>query len=279
MRQGNFGFSKFSVLEINFSMKIKAHIGIVLFLFICYPAFCQLEDYRFWITKMSGGNGYGQISSINTDGSGYDPGFVFEGALEGRKPVGEILRGSDDYLYGVTRDGGLYDWGVIFRMSPDGSSYTVLYHFTRKEGANPSGGLIEGSDGKLYGVSRGVEDFPPAVFSLDKVTGNFELIHEFPVENDLLYPISLLQASNGNLYGICERGINGGAIFTINLASGEFENLVDLTALFRGNCWKDLMVYYTAPLVKRTSRLLLEPAFTRSTLMAPVLQPFSILVP
>lgn len=220
--------------KIQLPMKAKWHFNLILFLFAFNPAFCQLEDYRLWITKMSGGNGYGKISSINPDGSNYDHGVVFEGALDGRRPIREILQGSDGYLYGATEAGGLSDWGVIYKMNADGSSYSVLHNFTKKEGANPSGALVEASDGKLYGVSRGIEGFPPVVFSIDKLTGTFELIYEFTIEPNGLYPISLLPASNGYLYGVCERGNSGGAIFRIDLSTHEFQKLVDLTSLYPG---------------------------------------------
>jgi uncharacterized repeat protein (TIGR03803 family) len=66
------------------------------------------------------------------------------------------MRGRDDNLYGVAESlGGPAGFGVIFRLAPDGTGYTVLHSFncSSTEGGTPFGTLTEGPDGALYGVT------------------------------------------------------------------------------------------------------------------------------
>jgi uncharacterized repeat protein (TIGR03803 family) len=204
-------------------------LSLVILLHISCSTFCQIEDYRFWITKTYGGNGYGKISSVNTDGSGYHHGIIYSGALEGSNPKPGFLNGSDGKVYGTTSEGGSFDRGVIFSMNPDGSTYTVLHHFTSVM-ASPSGQLIEGPNGKLYGICALSDPYISIVFRLDRNTGIFEVIHEFRVNDDGTVPTSLMFASNGMLYGTCQqKGIsnNIGTIFRINPTTHTFVKLTD----------------------------------------------------
>ena len=71
-------------------------------------------------------------------------------------PAGPVIAGSDGKLYGAAGRGG--DRGSLFTMNGDGSGYRVIHHFTAErydEGADPTAGLIEGKDGRLYGVALG----------------------------------------------------------------------------------------------------------------------------
>lgn len=83
-------------------------------------AIAQVEDYRLWISRNAGGNGYGEIASINADGSAYDAGYVFPGNTDGTEANGLIMA-NDGQLYGTTRLGGKFNRGTLFRLSPDGS--------------------------------------------------------------------------------------------------------------------------------------------------------------
>ena len=57
-------------------------------------------------------------------------------------------------LYGATYSGG-DSFGLVFKLSRSGGIWkeTVLHSFENGDGANPSGGLIFGPEGALYGVT------------------------------------------------------------------------------------------------------------------------------
>jgi len=82
---------------------------------------------------------------------------------DGAAPVGVPVFGNDGSMYGATRDGGLTNNGIVFRLRPSGASQglwveTVLHQFIplKGDGAGPLSGPILGPDGCLYGTtSRG----------------------------------------------------------------------------------------------------------------------------
>ena len=111
-------------------------------------------------TANSGGvngifNAPGVIFKIKPDGTGFTKLHVFNDSTEGVYPVGKLFY-DGTFLYGATCCGGLYngvDEGTIFKIKPDGTSFTTLYDFTSINGRHPVGALI--SDGTyLYGITN-----------------------------------------------------------------------------------------------------------------------------
>src|SRR2546430_12817519 len=74
----------------------------------------------------------------------------------GFAPQGNLIQGSDGALYGtMTSSGFAGPAGTVFRVNKDGSGYTVLWRFSGQpsDGSVPYGGLVQGSDGSLYGTT------------------------------------------------------------------------------------------------------------------------------
>jgi uncharacterized repeat protein (TIGR03803 family) len=88
----------------------------------------------------------GRTFRIKTDGSGFTDNY--NGGGNG------LIKGSDGYLYSMTEGGGEYGAGTIFKVKKDGTNFTVLHHFNGADGAHPSGNLVEGSEGFLYGMTQ-----------------------------------------------------------------------------------------------------------------------------
>ncbi len=112
-------------------------------------------------TKFGGANGLGTIFKIKPDGSNFTTIFSFNGT-NGSDPSSGLIFSRDGYLYGTTVSGGVYDFGVVFKIKPDGSDYSVILNFgLATNGVRPSGGLSEDIDGNLYGVTQegGVNNF------------------------------------------------------------------------------------------------------------------------
>jgi uncharacterized repeat protein (TIGR03803 family) len=77
----------------------------------------------------------------------------------GRAPWAGLVQASDGNFYGTTSQGGsstILDAGTVFRMNPAGDLtpiYSFCAHANCADGANPYAGLIQATDGNLYGTT------------------------------------------------------------------------------------------------------------------------------
>ncbi len=71
--------------------------------------------------------------------------------FEGKDPAGGLTQAKDGNLYGTTISGGLYNFGTVFRVEPNGS-FQKLHSFTGgDDGSHPFGGVVQANDGNFYG--------------------------------------------------------------------------------------------------------------------------------
>jgi uncharacterized repeat protein (TIGR03803 family) len=114
----------------------------------------RATDGNFYGTTRAGGaSSAGNVYRISSAGT-YATIHSFSGS-DGSAPYGNLLQASDGKLYGTTYGGGVYGHGTVFSIDPAGTSFTTLHSLTLEEGAGPVGGLIQATDGKLYGVTNG----------------------------------------------------------------------------------------------------------------------------
>lgn len=142
-------------------------------------------------------------------------------SLDGINGWGPLTFGSDGWLYGCARNGAIAGGGVAFKLRPDGRDYTVLRRFqSATDGATPLGGIIEGSDGRLYGTtSLGGTNNAGTVFALNKDGSGFTVLRHFLSTGDCRNPqAELLEGSDGALYGTAYNGggFGRGGIFKLN---------------------------------------------------------------
>jgi uncharacterized repeat protein (TIGR03803 family) len=163
------------------------------------------------------------LFKLNKDGSGYTELHTFSGSGgDGQAPEAGLVEGTDGGLYGTTSYGGSNQVGTVFKLNKDGSSYGVLRGFggTGSDGKNPRG-LVEGSDGDLYGTTAngGTNGGAGTVFKLSQDGNGYSLLHSFSSGSgdDQMPQAGLMEGSDGALYGTTMYGINlGGTIFKLN---------------------------------------------------------------
>ncbi|SRR6266542_3225142 len=139
---------------------------------------------------------------------------------------GGLIKGSDGALYGTTSTGGRHDLGTIFSSDCNGGKYRLLHAFgdSLGDGWKPFAGLIEGSDGKLYGTTlAGGTSSQGAVFSVGKDGRDYSPIWTFTLngpEGNHPYG-SVLLDTNGAIYGVTTSGgaERQGAVFRLDRAS------------------------------------------------------------
>jgi uncharacterized repeat protein (TIGR03803 family) len=159
--------------------------------------------------SVAGGAGdKGVIFKMNTDGSGYSILHDFTGgAADGATPYGSLtLSGSS--LYGMTRNGGSGDKGVVFKISTAGSGYTNLHVFMGgiEDGSMPYGSLVLWGN-MLFGMTSegGLADLGCA-FEMNTDGTGFQLLHDFVGGDDGASPHGGMALWGISLYGLTTYG-------------------------------------------------------------------------
>src|ERR1019366_4208049 len=101
---------------------------------------------------------------------------------------------------------------------------TSLYSFTGgNDGGNPQAGLVQGSDGNLYGTTYGGGTNGDGTVFKISTGGAYTSLYSFSGGNDGASPwAGLVQGSDGNLYGTTYGGV--GSVFRIS-TNGAYTNL------------------------------------------------------
>jgi uncharacterized repeat protein (TIGR03803 family) len=187
----------------------------------------QASDGNFYGTTFYGGSstncslGCGMIFQL-TPGGTLTTVYSFGGS-DGSQP-GAIIQASDGNFYGITLGGGASGDGTIFQLTASGT-LTTLHSFSGADGIEPVS-LIQAKSGNFYGVTvAGGANNGGTVFEITS-TGTLTPVYSFCAAercSDGNEPITLMQASDGNLYGTTLWGGNaregGGTIFEINGAT------------------------------------------------------------
>jgi uncharacterized repeat protein (TIGR03803 family) len=114
----------------------------------------QATNGKFYGATSSGGSSSAGVIYQLTSSGVFTVLHTLNGTTDGKGPAGQLLAASDENLYGVTTSGGTSDCGTIFKITPAGT-YTVLYNFDMIHGCNPEEQVIQGTNGKLYGLANG----------------------------------------------------------------------------------------------------------------------------
>jgi len=168
------------------------------------------SDGNFYCTTASGGDHYkGTVFKVTAIGT-LTTLHSFSGSpSDGAVPGAGLVQGTDGSFYGTTTSGGAHYQGTVFRITPAGA-LTVLHSFSGypTEGAGPTAGLVQGSDGNFYGTTAsGGAHYLGTVFKID-ATGNLTTLHSFsgPPSDGIGPAAGLIQGSDGNFYGTTGAG-------------------------------------------------------------------------
>ena len=185
-----------------------------------YPSLVEGADGKFYGTNsVNGKNGNGTVFTINADGSGFLVLSAFPETNGGTQPRGGVVQTRDGNFYGTTYAGGFNGFGVLYRVTPAGT-LTYLDDFNNgNPGASPTGTLVEGRDGLLYGTARygGANNYG-SVFTATVPDGKLATLVSIGGNLAGYYPQSdLVLAQDGNFYGTTDQGgtSNYGVFFRV----------------------------------------------------------------
>jgi uncharacterized repeat protein (TIGR03803 family) len=167
----------------------------------------------------------GTIFKLQPDGSDYQVAYAFPtgSSATARLPDYSFILGRDGALYGTGEFGGTANFGMIYKVNPDGSGFSLLRSFNNPSSVNyildagaPKGGLVHASDGFLYGTttygttSTNIDNRKGVVFRVAPDGSGYRIVFSFdgaPNYSNGLAPNSLIIGRDGNLYGTAR--VNG----------------------------------------------------------------------
>jgi uncharacterized repeat protein (TIGR03803 family) len=186
----------------------------------------------------STGGGAGVLFKLGTDGNDFSLMHAFNAIDDGSEPIGRLVPGDDGALYGATYGNTSTCAGVncgsVFKIDTDGSDFTNIHNFSGADGQNPSG-LMQGSDGDLYGATLTGVDSGSAVFRMTTAGDDFTVLREFTPEEGAGIMGSLIEGADGYLYGATRSGgpsgncrnslIGCGALFKMEKTGANFSQI------------------------------------------------------
>src|SRR5258708_5418543 len=141
----------------------------------------QGSDGNLYGVASSGGNAglCGTIFKLSTSGQLLWT-YLFPCGMGGLSPVGPLAPASDGNLYGTTASGGnSANCGTIFKLDQQGKVATLFAFQYIPNGCEPYAGLIQGTDGNLYGATvLGGKSKVGTLFQLS-LGGTLKVIYNF----------------------------------------------------------------------------------------------------
>jgi uncharacterized repeat protein (TIGR03803 family) len=141
------------------------------------------------------------------------------GSIDGLTPAGPLIQ-VGDFVYGLN-DGGYSpsgspgEFGSIFRMSPDGSDYTILHNFNKTDGEFPVANLVWTGEYLVGTTWRGGLNNSGVLFRIRPDGSDFETLVQFDVA--IAGNPSFLTMVDDALYGFSREGGSGsGTLFKVN---------------------------------------------------------------
>ena len=183
-------------------------------------------DGNFYGTTSGGGTYEGVIFKITPLGkltvlrnldttSGYEPGSC------------PLVQGSDGDFYGTTNfGGGSSNAGTIFKITP-GGKLTILHAFSGSDGTGSNSGLMQATDGNLYGTAAPSSGNSGTIFRVTP-QGNFSVLYTFNGSTGQSPLGTLMQHTNGIVYGETTGGgaAGQGVFYSLDLGLAPFVSFV-----------------------------------------------------
>jgi uncharacterized repeat protein (TIGR03803 family) len=154
----------------------------------------------------------------------------FAGGSDGAYPAAAMIAGQGGTLYGTTEYGGTgsctdsqgIGCGTVFQITETGVE-SVLYSFQGgNDGWVPNAGVIQASNGDLYGTTNSGGPFNSGIVFHLTPSGVEDVLHTFNSEIDGGAPGGLVEGNDGNFYATEGAGL--GAVFKIT-PTGVFTRL------------------------------------------------------
>jgi uncharacterized repeat protein (TIGR03803 family) len=137
------------------------------------------------------------------------------------EPIGAPIQASDGNFYVTTQSGGTDQQGTLIQVTPI-FGINVPYDFGVNTGSNPSPGLIQASDGKIYGVTSANN---PNIYSWSLAGGGYTSLFILPPG---FFINGMTQDTSGVFYGASWTygPHNDGYVYSFDMGLGPFITFV-----------------------------------------------------
>jgi uncharacterized repeat protein (TIGR03803 family) len=192
------------------------------------PLIQAADGNLYGTTKLGGAHRTGTVFKMTLSGTvtlphSFDSGCSYQ-------PQVALIQGSDGNFYGTTPACGTSRAGLVFKITPKGV-FSVLHDFNgTTDGAAPYAGLVQATDGNLYGVTQKAGNGYGTIFKLT-TTGKFSVIHNFNSADGANPSVAMIQHTSGVLYGNTQNGghiNNTGVFFRVNISAQPFVSLLPI---------------------------------------------------
>ncbi|MCD6018983.1 MAG: hypothetical protein K0S53_2104 [Bacteroidetes bacterium] len=160
------------------------------------------------VVEGGGTNSHGTLFDYDFTNNVLTKKMDFLSGFSGSSPK-SLIQASDSNLYGIASFGGANNKGSLFKYDLSNDNFIKKYDFNNIiDGQYPIGGIIQGSNGYLYGMTflGGVNDMG-VLFEYNILNDNYIKRVDFTGNQNGSMPWGgLLKASNGNLYGMAKGG-------------------------------------------------------------------------
>lgn len=199
------------------------------------PLIQASDGFLYGTTGNGGWRNCGTIFKISTAGILLQS-YPFLCGAAGYEPSGgPLLQASDGNFYGTTTLGGLHNGGTIFKMTPD-FQVSILYTFmgksgTSRDGSTPAAGLVQATDGNLYGATFGGGNYGMGTLFQISTSGTYKALYSFNGTAGKAVQGTLMQHTSGLLFGTAQEGgaNNLGTVYKLNMGLGPFVTFVQPT--------------------------------------------------
>jgi uncharacterized repeat protein (TIGR03803 family) len=193
------------------------------------------SDGNFYGTTIDFGSTYGTVFQMTSAGK-IKIIYNFDNT-HGAQPYGPVAQGSDGYLYGTTAYGGSKGGGVVFKLSTKGA-ITVLHEFenlSTTDGYHPVTGLVEGTDGNLYGNTSAGGNIGVGVFFKITKSGTYTWLYTLDLVHGASPVTTQMQHTNGITYGETVGSSSAlGVFYSFDVGMSPFVSLLGFPAAAAG---------------------------------------------
>ena len=183
-------------------------------------------------------NNAGTIITADGNGNNFHQVYLMD-SITGSVPVGTLCFANNGKFYGVTTSGSCSNGGVCFSYNPASGIYSIINDFACDtiHGYGAMSGMIMASDGKLYGLCpNGGINGKGVIYRIDPTTDTYSDIFDFTSISGTNPNGTLIQLSNGKLYGMTSKGSTDGlgVIFSFDLTNSIYSILHSFSILSGG---------------------------------------------